>query len=99
MQETFTHARNGGRNVLYHNRGDGTFEDVTESAGMTATLWTLAVGAGDLNNDGWPDVYAANDFGPDELYLNTGAAENPPRFRLLVDPAGIRASAMTGGRG
>ncbi len=88
MHETFTHAHNAGRNVFYRNRGDGTFEDVTEVLGLTSTLWTLSVGAGDLNNDGWPDLYLANDFGPDELYLNTGATENPPRFRLVVDPRG-----------
>ncbi len=88
MHETFTHARNGGHKVLYRNRGDGTFEDVTEKAGLSSGLWTLAVGSGDLNNDGWPDLYVANDFGPDELYLNTGATENPPRFRLVVDPRG-----------
>ena len=88
MHETFTHADNGGRNVLYRNRGDGTFEDVTERVGLTFTGWTLAVGSGDLNNDNWPDLYLANDFGPDELYLNTGATENPPRFRLVVDPRG-----------
>ncbi len=88
MHETFTHADNGGRNVFYRNRGDGTFEDVTEAVGLNFTGWTLAVGAGDLNNDGWPDLYLANDFGPDELYLNTGAAESPPRFRLVVDPRG-----------
>jgi hypothetical protein len=88
MHETFTHARNGGHKVLYRNRGDGTFEDVTAKVGLDSGLWTLAVGAGDLNNDGWPDLYIANDFGPDELYLNTGATENPPRFRLVVDPRG-----------
>jgi hypothetical protein len=88
MHETFTHARNGGHKKLYRNRGDGTFEDVTEKVGLNSGLWTLAVGAGDLNNDGWPDLYVANDFGPDEVYLNTGATENPPRFRLMVDPRG-----------
>lgn len=88
MHETFTHADNGGRNVLYRNNGDGTFTDVAEEVGLLFTGWTLAVGAGDLNNDGWPDLYLANDFGPDEYYLNTGATENPPRFRLVVDPAG-----------
>ena len=88
MHETFTDAANGGRNVLYRNRGDGTFEDVTEMVGIAARAWTLSVGSGDLNNDGWPDLYLANDFGPDECYLNTGATETSPRFRLLVDPRG-----------
>jgi hypothetical protein len=88
MHETFTHARNGGHKVLYRNRGDGAFEDVTQKVRLGSGLWTLAVGSGDLNNDGWPDLYVANDFGPDELYLNTGATENPPRFRLVMDPRG-----------
>ena len=88
MHETFTHADNGGRNVLYRNLGDGTFEDRTKAVGLNFTGWTLAVGSGDLNNDGWPDLYLANDFGQDELYLNTGATEDPPRFRLIIDPAG-----------
>jgi enediyne biosynthesis protein E4 len=88
MHETFTHAANGGLNMLYRNRGDGTFQDVTQEVGLHFTGWTLAVGAGDLNNDSWPDLYLANDFGPDEYYLNTGATEFPPRFRLIVDPQG-----------
>ncbi|MEK6800112.1 MAG: CRTAC1 family protein [Planctomycetota bacterium] len=91
MHETFTHASNGGRNVFYRNLSDAAgirFEEVTESVGLTHTGWTLSVGSGDLNNDGWPDLYVANDFGPDEYYLNTGATEQPPRFRLVVDPRG-----------
>ena len=88
MHETFTHARNGGHKVLFRNRGDGSFEDITEKVGLNSGLWSLSVGAGDLNNDGWPDLYMANDFGPDELYLNTGATECPPRFRLVIDPRG-----------
>ncbi len=88
MHETFTRAANGGRNVLYRNRGDGTFADVTGEVGLHHTGWTLAVGSADLNNDGWPDLYLANDFGPDEVYLSTGATEDPPRFRALIDPGG-----------
>ena len=91
MHETFTHARNGGTNVLYRNVSEGgaiRFEDVSRTVGLRRGGWTLAVGSGDLNNDGWPDLYIANDFGPDELYLNTGATESPPRFRLVIDPNG-----------
>jgi hypothetical protein len=88
MHSTFTHADNGGRNLLYHNRGDGTFEEVARSLGLVFHGWTLAVGSADLNNDGWPDLYLANDFGPDELYLNTGATEPSPRFRRVVDTSG-----------
>ncbi len=88
MHTTFTHAINGGANVLYKNRGDGTFEDVTGQAGLGHTGWSLDAGAGDLNNDGWPDLYVANDFGADELYFNTGASEAAPRFRLAIDKDG-----------
>ncbi len=93
MHETFTHADNGGHTLLYRNLGPGPdgrprFEDVAFAAGLRFTGWTLAVGAADFNNDGWPDLYLANDFGPDEFYLNTGATENPPRFRLVIDPRG-----------
>ncbi len=88
MHSTFTHADNGGKTLLYHNRGDGTFEEVAQASGLKFRGWTLAVGAADLNNDGWPDLYLANDFGPDELYLNTGATERPPRFRRVLDTSG-----------
>jgi hypothetical protein len=88
MQSTFTHADNGGRNLLYRNRGDGTFEEIAAAAGLRFHGWTLSVGSADLNNDSWPDLYLANDFGPDELYFNTGASEQPPRFRRVIDPSG-----------
>jgi len=88
MHSTFTHADNGGRTLLYRNLGDGRFEDVAAASGLHFRGWTLAAGAADLDNDGWPDLYLANDFGPDELYFNTGATESPPRFRRLVDPSG-----------
>jgi hypothetical protein len=88
MHSTFTHADNGGRTLLYRNRGDGTFEDVAAAAGLAFRGWTLAVGAADLNLDGWPDLYLANDFGPDELYFSTGATEQPPRYRRFVDGSG-----------
>ena len=88
MHESFTRATNGGRNVLYRNLGGNRFEDVTEAAGLGFTGWTLAVGAADLDNDGWPDLYVANDFGADELYFNTGADETPPRFVPFVGQEG-----------
>jgi hypothetical protein len=73
MHDGWHDAANGGRNVLLHNRGDGTFETVDAAAmGMPETHWTLAIGTGDLNGDGWTDLYLASDFGPDDLYLNEG---------------------------
>jgi len=72
MHDSFERSRNGGRNALYRNRGDGTFEDVAAQLGVDDCGWTLSVGHGDLDNDGWQDLYAANDFGPDRLFLNQG---------------------------
>jgi Na+-transporting NADH:ubiquinone oxidoreductase subunit NqrB len=71
MHDGWHDANNGGRNVLLHNRGDGTFETMDVAAmGMPETHWTLSIGTGDFNGDGWTDLYLANDFGPDDLYMN-----------------------------
>lgn len=71
MHDGWHDAANGGRSVLLRGRGDGTFEDVDAGTlGMAETHWTIAIGTGDLNGDGWTDLYMANDFGPDDLYLN-----------------------------
>src|SRR5436189_138314 len=62
-----------GNPQLFHNLGNGRLEDVkdvTDSLGAGSTRWTLAVTAADFNDDGWPDLYLANDYGPEELYLN-----------------------------
>ena len=57
---------------LYHNTG-GKFEDVTEKAGMLdATCKVMGVAITDYNQDGWPDVFAANDTQPNKLYKNNG---------------------------
>jgi hypothetical protein len=62
----------GGKNILYHSNGDGTFTDVSEKSGMWNAIGTygLSVAASDLDNDGWPDIYVANDSAPATLYLN-----------------------------
>ncbi len=65
-------ADNGGTKTLYRNNGDGTFTDVTGEAGIRDTGWTIAAGHGDYDNDGFDDVYLANDWGPDRLYHNNG---------------------------
>jgi hypothetical protein len=78
MQESFEFARNGGHNRLFRNLGDGRFEDVTERTGCDSTRWTYACVAADFDDDGWPDLYLANDYGPEELFLNRGGE----RFEL-----------------
>jgi hypothetical protein len=63
---------NGGKNILYHNNGDGTFTDVSEASGITRANGTFGLGVltADLDNDGWPDIYVANDSTPSALYKN-----------------------------
>jgi enediyne biosynthesis protein E4 len=62
----------GGKNALYRNKGDGTFEDVSEKAGITKTTGTYALGVStfDFDDDGWVDLYVANDSSPAVLYRN-----------------------------
>lgn len=58
---------------LYRNNGDGTFTDVSAAAGIQMEGYGLGVAVSDINKDGWPDVYAANDFiTNDLLYVNNG---------------------------
>lgn len=67
-------ARNGPPNFLLRNRGDGTFEDRTDAAGLGSEndRYSFACAWGDLNSNGWPDLYVANDFGRSNLYRNAG---------------------------
>jgi enediyne biosynthesis protein E4 len=62
----------GETDLLYHNRGDGTFEEVSQQAGVSDPNKYYGLGAvwGDYDNDGWPDLYVANDTGPNYLYHN-----------------------------
>jgi hypothetical protein len=62
----------GGKNVLYHNKGDGTFEDVSVKSGITAAAGTYGLGVStlDFDDDGWTDLYVANDSNPSTLYRN-----------------------------
>jgi enediyne biosynthesis protein E4 len=62
----------GAKNILYHNRGDGTFEDVTRKARIDQTEghYCLSVSTLDFDDDGWPDIYIASDSAPSILYHN-----------------------------
>ena len=64
----------GGKNILYRNNGDGTFTDVSKQTGMLDTIGTygLSVTVADLDNDGWPDIYVANDSTAATFYRNQG---------------------------
>jgi tetratricopeptide (TPR) repeat protein len=89
-------ARNGPANFLFHNEGNGTFQDRTEAAGLNVEndRYTFACTWGDCNSDGWPDLYVVNDFGRNNLYRNKGdgtfaAVSNGAK----VDEAGAGMSA------
>jgi hypothetical protein len=86
LHDDFEHSRNAGRNALFRNRGDGTFEEVGAALGVDDPGWTLGVGHGDFNNDGWPDLYCADDFGPDQLFLNNGVGGFEDVTSLAIGP-------------
>jgi len=62
----------GGKNLLYHNNGDGTFTDVSSAAGIFSANGTYGLGVltADFDNDGWPDIYVADDSTASALYQN-----------------------------
>ncbi len=71
---------------LWHNRGDGTFEDATQKAGLyDPTSKSLGVAVLDANQDGWPDILVSNDTQPNKLYMNNGNGT----FSEKGVPAGI----------
>ncbi|MDH4046535.1 MAG: FG-GAP-like repeat-containing protein [Gammaproteobacteria bacterium] len=72
MHRTWHDAANGGENRLYLNRGTAFELADNDDWGLEGKRWTIAIGASDLNDDGYTDLYLANDFGPDQLYLNEG---------------------------
>ena len=81
----------GGKNILYHNNGNATFTDVSQKSGMWNAIGTygLSVAASDLDNDGWPDIYVANDSAPATLYLN----QKDGTFKDVAIEAGAALSA------
>ena len=92
LPESFEYAQNGGGNYLFHNLGNGRFEEVGRGMGLTSTRWTLAAAAADVNGDGYPDLFVANDFGIDELYLN----EHGRRFREIGRASSVGRTPKSG---
>jgi hypothetical protein len=80
----------GGRDILFHNNGDGTFSDVTEKAGIDPGRYSgLGVVMGDFDRDGKLDIYVANDSTPSSLYHNNGDGT----FTDIAPQAGVAYSA------
>jgi len=80
----------GGKNALYRNKGDGTFEDVSDKAGITRNSGTYGLGVStlDFDDDGWVDAYVANDSNPSALYRNN----HDGTFTDVAVPAGCAYS-------
>jgi enediyne biosynthesis protein E4 len=75
---------------LFHNRGNGTFEDVTATSGIfDSSSKSLGVAMIDFDQDGWPDLLVANDTQPNKLYRNLGNG----KFKDVAVDAGLAFSA------
>jgi hypothetical protein len=74
-------------NRLYHQRADGTFEDVTEKAGLAGTGFSTGVAVGDYDNDGFDDLFVAG-YGHSNLYHNNGDGT----FTDVTSSAGVAGS-------
>lgn len=93
----FHDANNGGPNILWRNKGDWTFEDVTTKTGLDQdnTRFSFAASWEDYDQDGDLDLYVANDFGRNCLYQNRGpqAPGELPFFANIAAPLGVEDSA------
>ena len=71
-------------NRLYRNLRDGTFQDVSETAGVAGPWYSMGITVGDINNDAYPDIYLSN-YGNNTLYLNKGDGT----FEDITEQAGV----------
>jgi enediyne biosynthesis protein E4 len=77
-------------NRLYHQKRDGTFEDVTEKAGLQGVGYGMGVAVGDYDNDGYEDLYVTA-YGGNKLYHNNGDGT----FTDVTDKAGVGGSGWS----
>jgi hypothetical protein len=92
MPESFEYAQNGGRKYLFHNLGDGRFEEVSEKLGIKSRRWAFAAVAADLRGSGYPDLFIANDYGVSELFFN----DNGKQFREVGKETGVGYAPKSG---
>ena len=78
--------------ALFRNNRDGSFKDVTAQAGVANRRWGTGVCAGDVDNDGWEDLYVSN-FGKSRLYLNQGDGS----FTDIAEQAGVQINTWSTG--
>ena len=83
MPDSWHEARNGTSNLLFINQKDGTFREAAQSWGAADRRWSYSAQFADVNSDGKMDLYVANDFGRNALYINQGN-----RFRDDAEPSG-----------
>jgi hypothetical protein len=84
LDEQPSRVRLKAKNALYRNKGDGTFEDLTDRAGVADESWGCGVSAADFDGDGRVDLYVTN-FGPNRLYRNKGDGT----FEQVAEKAGV----------
>jgi hypothetical protein len=78
--------------MLFHNNHDGTFTDVTDTAGVANDRWGFGTAIGDYDNDGWPDIYVAN-YGKNRLYHNN----HDGTFTDVAEKAGVTLGGWSTG--
>jgi hypothetical protein len=78
--------------ALFHNNHDGTFTNVAERAGITNDRWGYGAVVGDLDNDGWPDIYVTN-YGKNRLYHNN----HDGTFTDVAEKAGVTLGGWSTG--
>jgi hypothetical protein len=84
MPNTWHRATNGTRNLLFVNQGNGRFKESAEQMGVADSRWSYAAQFADFDGDGDQDLYVANDFGENGLFLNDGG-----RFRDVTRMSGV----------
>jgi len=83
----------GSQLCLYRNKGDGTFEDVTAAAGLALTMYGMGAAVGDIDNDGYPDVFVTA-MGGNRLFHNVPGKDGQRVFQEITKEAGVRGPAL-----
>ena len=83
-------AQNGSADALFRNDGHGRFVETTDEVGLENNdRFSFAPAWADYDEDGWPDLFVANDFGRKNLYHNEGMKNGKVTFKDVAAPAGV----------